>query len=64
MSRNRTPAAPPAETPAVAEAPALEAVSNNRFELVDNTEVEAQVEAEVEAEERELLGGLVQVSYR
>lgn len=49
------------ETP---EAPkGLEVISNNKFEIVDNTAAEAQPEVPVTATEVPLLGDFVQVNY-
>lgn len=55
-----------AETAAAPEAPksGLEVVSNNKFEIVDNTNETPVEEKPVETESYELLNGLVQVNYK
>lgn len=51
-------------TPAAPEAPAaLEVISNNTLEIVDNTEAAEVAVVEVATEEVPLLGDLVQVNY-
>lgn len=54
-----------AETAPAPEAPksGFEVVSNNKFEIVDNTAEKPVEEKPVETESYELLNGLVQVNY-
>lgn len=54
-----------AETATAPEAPAsgIEVISNNKFQIVDNTDEKPVEEKPVQTESYELLGGLVQVNY-
>lgn len=57
--------APATEQEAAAPASAVaKVVTNNTFQVVDNTDAKAEPEAPVESESVELLAGFVQVNYR
>lgn len=55
MATKSAPEAPRAST---------EAVSNNSFEIIDNTDIVETEVVHVESEEVEILNGLVQVNYK